>query len=221
MRPDLLVGIVTGLTTGLGFQAAERVFSGVDQLRRQVSAERVGNSIKLLPSDFHQVGDVLGKVRRDGNYHSLKSFITPNEPLVQELASILYSGGNFVKDTQDFIHSEIKYKKERGDFWKLPVQSLIDGYGDCEDTSLVITSLLRNFIGPEYIYCVVGEWRGDGHCWVIAEQRLIESTRSSRVLVRERGYKPYVFFNDQYAWAVPSDFDFLLIGQRYCLELMR
>jgi len=163
---------------------------------------------------FQQVSDIQGKVRRDGKYYSLKSFITPEEPLIRDLAAILYQGGNFVKNALDFVHSEIKYKNERGDFWQTPLETLA-GLGDCEDSSILLCSILRNYIPPEDVYCVCGDWKGDGHCWVVADWHVIESTRSSVRPVNEKDYSPAAFFNDQYCYAKPSDFDFLLVVNRY------
>ena len=165
---------------------------------------------------FQQVSDIQGKVRRDGKYYSLKSFITLGEPLIRDLAAVLYQGGNFVKDAQDFVHSEVKYKSERGDFWQMPVETLEKGTGDCEDTSILLCSILRNYMPPEEVWVVAGDWKGDGHCWVVADGHVVESTRSSNRPVKEKNYSSVAFFNDQYCYAKPSDFDFLLVGARYC-----
>jgi len=175
-----------------------------------LSRERLNNS------QFQQVSDIQGKVRRDGKYYSLKSFITPEEPLIRDLAAILYQGGSFVKDAQDFVHSEIKYKSDIGDLWEMPLHTLEKGTGDCEDSSILLCSILRNYIAPEDVYVVAGDWKGDGHCWVVADWHIIESTRSSNRPVNEKDYSPAAFFNDEYAWSTPSDFDFVLIGKRYC-----
>jgi len=170
-------------------------------------------------SDFQQVSDIQGKVRRDGQHYSLKSFITPTEPLIKDLAATLYQSGNFVKDAQDFVHSEVRYKSERGDFWQMPVETLEKGMGDCEDSSLLLASLLRCYLPPEDVYVVAGDWKGDGHCWVLADWHVVESTRSSDRSVKEKDYSPVAFFNDQYCYAKPSNFDFLLVGNRYVLEV--
>ena len=78
----------------------------------------------MLSSDFTELSDIQGNVRRDGEYYSLKSFITPNEPLIRDLAARLYQGGNFVKDSQDFVHSEVEYKSDVGDRWQMPIETL-------------------------------------------------------------------------------------------------
>lgn len=161
--------------------------------------------------DFQQVGDIQGKVRRDGQYYSLKKFITPTEPLIRDLAAILYQGGNFVKDAQDFVHSEVKYKSERGDFWQMPVQTLEKGVGDCEDSSLLLCSILKNYTDS---YVVLGSWKNQGHAWLISGEpwHIIESTANSQKPVKEKGYLPQLFFNNEQVWvSSQSDFDFLVI----------
>ena len=171
-----------------------------------------------MRNEFRQVSDIQGKVRRDGKLYSLKSFITPTEPLIRDLAATLYQGGNFVKDAQDFVHSEIKYKSDIGDFWKYPVSVLSDGYDDCEGTAVLLCSILRNYIPAEDVYCVAGNWKGEGHCWCVAgdpDWHILETTRSSNRPAKEKDYSPDVFFNDQYCYGKPSDFGFLLVGERY------
>lgn len=171
-------------------------------------------------NQFREVSDILGKVRGDGRYYSLKDFITPTEPLVRDLASTLYQGGNFIKDTQNFIHSQIRYKSERGDFWKFPTETL-EGHGDCEDSSILLCSILRNYIPPEEVYVVAGDWKGDGHCWVIAGEpwNVIETTASSAKSIREDSYKPEAFFNDRFCWVSNKlEFDFITVGKRYYFQ---
>lgn len=165
--------------------------------------------------DFTELSDIQGNVRRDNKYYSLKSFITPNEPLIRDLAATLYRGGNFIADAQDFVHSEVEYKSDVGDFWQTSLETL-GGVGDCEDSAILLCSILRNYIPAEEVYCVCGEWKREGHMWVVADWKVIESTHGSEMLVREEEYKPDVFFNDKYIWGRPSDFDFVLVGERYC-----
>lgn len=167
-----------------------------------------------ISSQFRQVNDILGKVRKDDELYSLKGFILPNEALIKDLAFTLYHGGNFVKDAQDFVHNKVKYIFERGDYWQFPLETLDSGRGDCEDTSILLCSILRNYIPPEEVYCVAGDWKGDGHCWVVANWNIIETTANSRKSI-VGGYKPEVFFNDQCCWIGESSFGFVTVSKRY------
>lgn len=174
-------------------------------------------------SQFHQVSDILGQVRRDGEYYSLKDFITPAEPLVSELAVTLYRGGNFVQDAQDFVHNTVRYKHDRhgGDNWQFPIDTLERGAGDCEDASLLLVSLLRNYISADEVYVVAGNWKGEGHCWAVGGEpwHIIESTMSSAKAVKESSYKATAFFNDRFCWVSKKlEFDFITVGKRYYFQ---
>lgn len=149
--------------------------------------------------DFHLVPGIYGEVR-EGREYSLQTFVTPSEPLIQELAAALLAGGNFIKDAQDFVHSVVKYTYDKGDFWEYPRETLFSRNGDCEDSSLALLSLLRCFMAPEDVYAVCGDWEGEGHMWVVANWKILESTAGSSKIINESEYSPEVFFNDVYAW---------------------
>lgn len=176
-----------------------------------------------MNNNFHQVSDILGKVRRDNGYHSLKDFITPTEFLISDLAATLYQGGSFIQDAQDFVHNTVKYKHDKygGDNWQFPIKTLERGAGDCEDASLLLVSLLRNYISADEVYVVAGNWKGEGHCWAVGGEpwHIIESTMSSTKAVKESSYKPEVFFNDAYTWTSrKSSFNFIAISKRYYFQ---
>jgi hypothetical protein len=66
---------------------------------------------------MHQFQDLLADVRDDGQYHSIRELIQPNEETVQEVADVLIQGKDFIADAQDFVHIFTKYKDEFGHFW--------------------------------------------------------------------------------------------------------
>lgn len=92
----------------------------------------------------------------------LNSFITPNEPVVKETAE--YVINTLVRDSVedrivaafDFVAVNVIYTSDRaqfgkGDFWQYPNETLgrvftdsniIRMYGDCEDSSFLLASLL-------------------------------------------------------------------------------
>jgi len=53
------------------------------------------------------------------------------------------------------------------DFWQFPFETLaLPRYGDCEDISFVLCSMLLRVMPRGDIRCVVGTLYGWGHCWV-------------------------------------------------------
>lgn len=80
---------------------------------------------------FREVSKIYGDVRRDNYYYNLKSFIQPDEPVVKEVARILSNSADPIATAQDFIHSRTKYHIQKGEMWKLPVETLDARVGDC------------------------------------------------------------------------------------------
>ncbi|GAJ18304.1 unnamed protein product, partial [marine sediment metagenome] len=69
------------------------------------------------------------------------------------------------------------------------------GYGDCEDTSLLLCSLLRNAINA---HVVLGSLQGYGHAWVVNEGQIYETTYTQAQPVPDpEHYIPFVLFDDQ------------------------
>jgi hypothetical protein len=176
---------------------------------------------------LRQYGDLLANVRRDGIYHSIRGLVTPNQPLVHELADVLIQSKDFVGSAQDFVNSFTQYKDEVGDYWAYPVETLayfeawreLQGKGvkaesptcDCDDMAILLGSILRNYIPPDEIFCAIGlkseGGKEEGHMWDLLVRddtppRIIEATSSSSRPPRGK-YKLAAMFNDKYAFATP------------------
>lgn len=166
---------------------------------------------------FQQLTDIMGDVRGDGEHHSLKEFITPTEPLIQEIASILSRSGDPIATAQDFVHGMVKYERQNGEYWRYPVETLeLEKIKeDCDGMAVLLCSILRNYLSAEEVYVAVGKINSHGHAWVVANWKIIESTASSKQKINGNKYNPAVFFNDQYAYAEPNGFGYLLVGKYY------
>jgi hypothetical protein len=69
------------------------------------------------------------------------------------------------------------------------------GYGDCEDTSILLASLLRNFNGAKV---ALGSFEGWGHAWVVNKGEILESTYTkARRVPDPEHYCPYCLFDDE------------------------
>jgi len=154
-------------------------------------------------------GDLGAKVRNDGRLYSIKALVQPQSPVVRRVAEVLYRANDFVVAAWDFVHSFTEYKREAGDFWAMPEEMLTARKGDCDDSSILLCSILRCYIPADSVYCAVGTWRNggssEGHMWVVmegddGEDRILESTAGPGVELHGH-YDLMALFNDQYALA--------------------
>ena len=164
----------------------------------QFKSSIVGNGI------FSQYKDILAKVRGDGKYHSVLKLVQPDDPDVRDIARALVEAPNFISAAQEFVHTFTSYAGEQGDYWAIPAEMLASRHGDCDDSSILLCSILRNFIPADQVYCAFGIWneggRPEGHMWVITggtngEDQIIESTASYR-RPNKGSYVIYGIFND-------------------------
>jgi len=173
-----------------------------------------------------QFYDLKADVRHDGQYHPIRQLVTPDDPEVREIARVLIQAEDYISACQDFVNSFTTYRREIGDYWATPRETIqaqtlrrelgIEFSCDCDDSSILLCSLLRNYIGPEDVFCAVGEWNGGGHMFVVMlgedkKDRIIESTASSKKPVRGN-YRVLALFNDKYTFACTEGLrDFCLI----------
>ncbi len=107
-------------------------------------------------------------------------FITPDDPEIS--AKVQEITGGYSQDVDEFWRDQqrlfqwvirnIDYGADsplpllpedtngtlewRTDFWRLPVETLRDGAGDCEDMALLLTSMLLNYTQRNYTVWIVG-----------------------------------------------------------------
>ena len=116
-----------------------------------------------------QYDDLLARVRGDGQFHGIRQLVQPNDPLVREVAAVLIQSGDFVRLAQDFVNGYTSYQEEVGDYWDTPGEALRDRYCDCDDSAILLCSILRNYILAELYSCRPGilchwtssEWETD------------------------------------------------------------
>lgn len=162
--------------------------------------------------------DLLADVRYDGIHHPIRALVQPDAPEVREIARVLVQADDFIQATHEFVNSFTSYRREIGDYWTTPDEMLSARAGDCDDSSILLCSLLRNYIPPEKVFVAIGVWaqdgRPDGHAWVIAQAEdgsdmVIESTASPFKSLRGK-YTLSAMFNDTYCFATDigiKDFD--------------
>jgi len=157
----------------------------------------LGNMALLLPRPptqrlFYQDGQYLVSVRYLGQWHDIRSFVQPDNP---DVVAAYSQYGPDPWSLYDFVCRNIDYKLDIGEFWAFPSEVLARGTSDCEDTSNLLTSLLR--CGGINAYTAIGNYQGYGHAWVEREGQILETTfTAARVVPDPAQYCPYVYFNE-------------------------
>lgn len=140
---------------------------------------------------YYQDGRYLVSVRYPGQWHDLRDFVQPSNT---DVLAIFSQYGPDYWALFDFVCRNVDYRRDIGEFWLTPSETL-KGYADCEDTSILLTSLLRNFTNA---HVALGSFQGYGHAWCQLNGEILETTYTrARPVSDPQDYCPYVCFNDQ------------------------
>jgi len=140
---------------------------------------------------YYQDGQYLVNVRH-GQWHDLRDFVQPDNPDV--LAIFSQYGPNYWA-LYDFVCRNIDYRNDVGEMWLTPSETL-RGYGDCEDTSILLASLMS--AGGINCYVALGNLGGYGHAWCTRNGQILETTyMSARAVPNPEDYCTYVLFSDR------------------------
>ena len=162
----------------------------------------------------------------------LSSFITPHalevEDLHAQLTDKLVNVEERLAALHQWVASEVRYKpfisgklwvegkaSVQRDLWMQPSMTRRIQVGNCANKSFLLASLVRQELGPDSVYCVLGNLHNGktgGHAWVQVNLNgrdyIIESTRPDvRTLVPTTStdrYEAIHYFNDQRLYAVPG-----------------
>lgn len=157
---------------------------------------------------LHLYGDLLANVRHDGKYHSIKSLVQPDDPEVKKIAEVLVQAPDFIAASQEFVNTFTTYRREIGDYWELPSETLDERAADCDGKAILLASILRNYLPPDKVFIAFGLWsqagKLDGHAWVVTEggleDNIVEATAGPDRQVRGK-YVLHAIFNDVYAFS--------------------
>jgi len=140
---------------------------------------------------YAQDGQYLVSVRGPGQWNDIRDFVQPDKLGVVALYSDV---GPDVWGCLDLVCRNISYRQDIGEFWQFPSETIWKGAGDCEDTSILLTSLLRNFTNA---HVALGSFQGYGHAWSQIDGQILETTfTSARAVPDPAQYCPYIYFND-------------------------
>lgn len=167
---------------GVGIGTLSLVIGSMALLLSRASAQRV----------YSEDGQYLVSVRYLGQWHQLTDFVQPNNPDVVALYSEI---GPDAWALYDWVARNISYRLDIGEFFLFPSEALARRQGDCEDTSILLTSLLRNFTDA---YVALGTLRGLGHAWVAYGRDILETTyTSTRPVPDPKNYVAFVLFDER------------------------
>lgn len=160
----------------------------------------------------------------------LTEFITPTNLEVNEAAKGVTAGLSSLSDKvracQEYVGS-MKYvpfvkgtltiagkTSTQPDLWNDPSTTLRINVGNCANKSFLLTSMLRTFMSPSDVHCVLGNlYNGKvgGHAWVTANiggrDLLLEATRDdvSPIPVEDaKRYEAVHLFNDKEVLMIPG-----------------
>lgn len=99
----------------------------------------------------------------------------------------------------DYVCKSISYGSDDGEWWRFPAETLAKHTGDCDDSAILLCSLLRNFYPPDRVYAVAGTYRGLGHMWAELDGEILEATYTyAHAVTDPQNYHGLVKFNDVY-----------------------
>jgi hypothetical protein len=139
---------------------------------------------------YYQDGQYLVNVRY-GAWYDLRDFIQPSNP---DVLAIFSQYGPDYWSLYDFVCQNIDYRRDIGEFWQTPSETL-EGYGDCEDTSILLTSLIRAGGSPN-CYVALGSLGGLGHAWCLYNGQILETTYTYARQTAPRDYRLMALFNN-------------------------
>lgn len=167
-------------------------------------------------SDYYDLG---ADVRYKHSHIPIRQLVTPNNPDIKALAAILHQAPDFPDACWTFVSTYTHYGIEEDDYWSLPAESLAKaaaGQGiDCDCSSILLVSLLRNYIPAERVFCAIVMWNTggstEGHMTVILQdsdgnERILESTAPPTANL-PGSYQVYALFNDKYTLATRQGLD--------------
>ncbi len=150
-----------------------------------VASQRLQVNLRVRYVD----GRYLVAVRHPGEWREIREFVQPFSPSVVGAQADIW-------DCLDWVCRNISYREDVGEFWQLSSETLTKKEGDCEDSAILLASMLNNFTNA---YVVLGNLQGWGHAWVASENgEILETTYTRATIVPDpENYCPYVYFSDQ------------------------
>jgi len=165
-----------------------------------------------------------------GEGRFLTSFITPDALEVRELHNKLIENMSSRDDRilacWEWVANEVRYTpfvkgklwinghySTQDDLWNEPSVTIRVKVGNCANKAFLLTSLLRNELSADEVYCVLGNLyqpKEGGHAWVevklSGQSYIMETTRADIKPFIPVGltdiYEAVIYFNDKTVYAI-------------------
>jgi hypothetical protein len=157
----------------------------------------------------------LYEARPDGLY-DVRTFVRPEE--VAGLSSRLWQESHhdpneFVDSVLRWVHDNITYTPEPGEYWQTPAETLAKGSGDCEDEALLFQSIVEPYFNDRLVtqkfYVGLGEVDGQGHAFNLLlsicpdeEPLVFDAVTGGIWPLGAKGYKVWYIFSSKEAYEV-------------------
>lgn len=168
---------VAGLGVGV-------VSTGIAAMSFMRQARRAASRVR------YDEGQYLVDVRYFG-WLDIRDFVQPTNP---DVVALYHKYGPDYWSLYDFVCRAISYRSDFGEYWYFPEETLASKQGDCEDSAILLCSLLQN---PINSYVALGSYQGYGHAWVYLGQILETTFTRAQVTPDPGNYVPYLYFNDR------------------------
>lgn len=187
-----------------------------------------------MESNFKQLDSLVVHRRLPHEATDIREFIRPDDVAVRELYAILCPNG--ASDTDkvlalyEWVCENIRYPKGKPwsvafngyrakveDYWLYPGEVLATRTGDCDTTSHLLASLIRNFAPPGEVHVVLGGYKNCEltHAWVEWRNLILETTKDKLTYTYKLGddYCPLMRYNDRNIFVKEGNTEFLFLSE--------
>jgi len=156
------------------------IASSYDSLQRQY--QQIESREQQIQSWYNDVRQRVN-MRLGNNRTEWQAFVTPADASVESLVVNMTGGWSDrgdsdefwsdVKKLYDWVEQSVKYSYDspcpnlpsslgalswKAEYWRFPNETIQDKHGDCEDSALLLCSLIRSYCDQKYMsYCVLIE----------------------------------------------------------------
>ncbi|MGQ9756097.1 MAG: transglutaminase-like domain-containing protein [Desulfotomaculales bacterium] len=135
---------------------------------------------------------IIARKRYPGEEWDVRQFVQPLTPGVRRIVAGLERETDFETGAWKWVVNNIRYppgvrniedrhyyeaflnpsgtgplvRAEARDFWSFPAETLAHGWGDCEDASILLVSILRHRLSADEVFVTAGTFKRYGHAWV-------------------------------------------------------